>query len=106
MNDGVSALPDPGTSAAQQAEVTDRTADIIAATLVKLRRLPIPAGESVALRRIYAKVDLLRAAMPRLSAALRSGNRVVVRRAEAALEAVGNAANAASNRYGLTVCGS
>jgi len=74
-------------------------------TLVKLRALPIPTGQQAALNAIYAKVDTVLADVDPVIASLRSGSpttETLMNR----LDADQNAANAASNAYGLTVCGS
>ena len=78
---------------------------ITADTLTRLRALPIPTGQAAALKAIYAKVDTVLADVDPLIAALRSGSptaETLMNR----LDASQNAANAASNAYGLTVCGS
>ena len=105
MNDKVTALGDPGEDLAKTIDLLGQMRVITADTLTRLRALPIPTGQAAALKAIYAKVDTALADVDPLIAALRSGSptaETLMNR----LDASQNAANAASNAYGLTVCGS
>ena len=105
MNDKMTALGDPGEALAKTIDLLGQMRAITADTLTKLRALPIPTGLAAALKAIYAKVDTVLADVDPLIAALRSGSptaETLMNR----LDASQNAANAASNAYGLTVCGS
>jgi hypothetical protein len=90
----------------KMADVDDKGAAIIVQTLQKLRRLPVPPGDSAALSAIYAKVDALATDTRQLASALRSGDPATVQRVAARVNADADAANSASQEYGLTVCGS
>ena len=105
MNQRVAALGAPGDDPTKQAKVTDQTAAIVADTLHKLRALPVPAGQATAVAAIYAKVDRLLTDSAKLSAAIRANDQPTAQSDEAALQTDSAAANAASNTYGLTVCG-
>ena len=105
MNKRVAALADPGDDPTKQAKVTDQTAVIVADTLRQLRTLPVPPGEATAVAAIYAKVDRLLTDSAKLSAAIRANDQVAAQNDETALQTDSAAANAASNTYGLTVCG-
>ena len=105
MNQRVAALGAPGDDQALQAKVTDQTAAIVVDTLHKLRALPVPAGQATAVAAIYAKVDRLLTDSAKLSAAIRANDQPTAQNDEAALQTDSAAANAASNTYGLTVCG-
>jgi hypothetical protein len=82
------------------------TAAIDAATLRQLRALPAPQGKSSALAAIYEKVDNVVKDLTQWLTALRTGNQAAAQRAANKVQADGDAANSASNAYGLTVCGS
>ena len=106
MNAKVAALPDPGSSASKEAAVNDQAAKIVADTLAKLRKLPIPPGDEATVRAIYTKVDVIIADAPSLSAALRADDQAAGQRAQVKLQKDTDAANAASTAYGLKVCAS
>ena len=105
MNDKVAALGDPGEDVAKAIDMLGQMRAITSDTLVKLRALPIPTGQQAALKPIYAKVDAVLADVDPVIAAIRSGS-PTIQTLMNRLDADQNAANAASNAYGLTVCGS
>ena len=105
MNDKVTALGDPGEDVAKTIDLLGQMRAITSDTLVKLRALPIPTGQQAALKAIYAKVDNVLADVDPMIAALRSASPTTDTLMNR-LDADQNAANAASNAYGLTVCGS
>jgi hypothetical protein len=105
MNARVAELANPGASAKNEAAVTDQAAKIIADTLDKLRRLPMPRGDEAALRAIYAKIDVIIADAPKLSAALRANDQAAGQRIQVKLQQDSKAANDLSKAYGLTICG-
>ena len=104
-NDKVAALGDPGEDVAKTIDMLGQMRAITSDTLVKLRALPIPTGQQAALKAIYAKVDNVLADVDPMIAALRSASPTTDTLMNR-LDADQNAANAASNAYGLTVCGS
>ena len=106
MNNRVKALGDPGQDPKKLAAVIDSSTVIIRQTLVRLRALPVPTGEAPKLDAVYATVDKVLGDAPAYSAALRAGNAPAVNIAGRKLQAEQNRANAASIKYGLTVCGS
>jgi hypothetical protein len=105
MNTRTKALGNPGPDIATAVRVSDESGAIAAQALRQLRALPAPPAEAAALERIYSKVDAVIADYPRVSAALRTGLRSAIDSAATQLGTDGRAANAASNAYGLTVCG-
>jgi hypothetical protein len=105
MNARTRALGRPGPDVATAIRVGDESAAIAAQALRRLRALPAPPADAAALERIYSKVDAVIADYPRVSAALRTGRRAAIVSAATQLGTDGRAANAASNSYGLTVCG-
>ena len=106
MNAKVAKLANPGSSAAKEAAVTDQAAKIFADTFNKVRKLPTPPGDEATVRALYAKIDAMLADAPSLSAALRANDQAAGQRAQVQLQKDTELANAASNAYGLTVCGS
>jgi hypothetical protein len=106
MNTQIAALGSPPSDPMAQAELNDKAITITTETLRKLRALPVPPGDAAALVAVYAKVDVVLADASRLSNALRSNDHVAAQRGQTKLAADSDAANAASNAYGLTVCGS
>jgi hypothetical protein len=106
MNQRVGTLPAPGNDRVKAAKNAADTAAIVADALRKLRALPVPPGEQAAVRSIYAKVDRVLHDSSRLATAIRANDQTAAKAAETDLQADSLAANAASNAYGLTVCGS
>ncbi len=106
MNDKTAALPDPGNDPVAKANKEEQGAAITAAALRQLRALATPPGDTATIRAIYAKIDVLLADLSADVAALRHGNQAQSQTIEARLTADSDAANAAANAYGLTVCGS
>ena len=106
MNRKVNAVPDPGNDPEKIAAGLTKVRSLIGDTVVQLRALPQPHGDEAQLSAIYAKVDALRAGMQAYIVALRARNAPAAAAASRHLNALGDAANSASNRYGLTVCGS
>lgn len=105
MNNRVKALGNPGNDPKRFATLIDQSAAIIRQTLVRLRALPVPPGERAKLAAVYATVDKVLADTPAYSGALRGTSQQAATDAGSKLQAEQNAANAASIRYGLTVCG-
>jgi hypothetical protein len=106
MNRKTRAVADPGADPVKTAAALDQLNSIIGNGLTQLRALPVPEGEGSKLVAVYAKVDALRRGMRTYATALRSHDRLAAAAAAKRLDPLGNAANAASNKYGLTVCGS
>jgi len=106
MNRRVAALGKPGRDPVQVAAFVDQVSAIVRPTLAKLRELPVPSGEGQKLAAVYATVDKALAESSAYSAALRGTNQQVAIAAGKKLDAAQARANAASIRYGLTVCGS
>jgi len=106
MNTKVSAVPDPGSDPTAMATALSQVEWITAATVVKLRALPPAPGDAATVAAIYAKVDVFLADMTAEINALRAGNQSLAQSLDTKLNTDGDAANAASNAYGLTVCGS
>jgi hypothetical protein len=106
MNARVAKLVRKGTSTKNEAAVTDQAANILADTLRKLRKLPVPRGDEATVRAIYAKIDVILADAPKLSAALRVNDQAAGQHIQVKLQQDSKAANDLSNAYGLTVCGS
>jgi hypothetical protein len=106
MNNRVSALGDPGQDRFRLATTIDKSSEIISQTLNRLRALPTPPGESAKIAAVYATVDKVLADAPAYSAALRGTSQAAANAAGRKLQAEQEAANAASIKYGLTVCGS
>ena len=106
MNRRVNAIADPGNDPAKLVVAFHRIGAYIDSTLVQLRALPAPAGDGPQLSSIYAKVAALRRGMDVYVAALRARDRLAAAAAIRRVNALGNAADAASNKYGLKVCGS
>ena len=105
MNDAVDALPDPADTA--EAAITyEEAARIVSDTLEQLRALPPPPGDEESLDAIWVKVDELLEGYARFVAALRDDDQVLAQQISQDVEVTQNAANDASNAYGLTVCGS
>jgi len=104
MNARTKALGRPGRDVAQAIRASEESRAIAAQALRQLRALPAPPADAAALERIYSKVDALIADYPRLSAALRTGRRAAIVSAATQFATDGQAANAASKSYGLTVC--
>jgi hypothetical protein len=102
----VAKLANQGASAKNEAAVTDQAAKILAETLAKLRRLPMPRGDETALRAIYAKIDVILADAPKLTAALRADDQAAGQHIQVKLQQDSKAANDLSKAYGLTICGS
>jgi hypothetical protein len=105
MNNRVKALGNPGKDPERAAAVIDQSSEIVRETLMKLRGLPVPAGEEGKLVALYASVDKVLVAAPAYSAALRGTSQAAADTAGQKLQAEQDAANAASIKYGLTVCG-
>lgn len=106
MNAQVGALSDPGSDPVKEADANDEVIAITAETLRKMRAVPEPAGASAALAAIFAKVDTVLADAKALSTALRARDQTAATAAATKVSASSDAANTASNDYGLTVCGS
>ena len=106
MNRRVAALGKPGRDPVRVAALIDQVSAIVRPTLAKLRALPVPAGEGPKLATVYATVDKALADSAAFSAAMRGTNRQVAIAAGKKLDAAQARANAASIKYGLTVCGS
>ncbi len=106
MNARVAKLANRGTSAKNEAAVTDQAARILAETLAKLRKLPMPRGDEAALRAIYAKIDVILADAPKLTAALRAEDQAAGQHIQVKLQQDSKAANDLSKAYGLSICGS
>jgi hypothetical protein len=106
MVDKTSALPDPGTDPVAKANVDQQGSAITATALRQLRALPTPPGDAAKIRAIYAKIDVLLSDVSAEIAALRAGNQAQAQTLEARINDDTAASNAASNAYGLTVCGS
>jgi hypothetical protein len=106
MNARVARLANQGASAKNEAAVTDQATKILAETLAKLRKLPMPRGDETKLRAIYAKIDVILADAPKLSAALRADDQAAGQRIQVKLQQDSKVANDLSNAYGLTICGS
>jgi hypothetical protein len=106
MNRKTNAVADPGNDPDKAADALARVNSYIGSGLAQLRALPVPAGEGAQLDAIYAKVDALRQGLDTYIAALRAHHKTAASAASTRVDALGNAANTASNQYGLTVCGS
>ncbi len=106
MNDALDAIADPGSDPGKYADAIDEVHDVIYETATKLRDVPMPTGEEDALLAIYSKVDIITRDLANLGAAVRAADVEKINRIEATLGADQDAANDASNAYGLTVCGS
>lgn len=106
MNARIAAIGDAGNDPIKIADESDQTAVITAAALRRLRALPAPPGDAAELNAIYAKVDKILTDAAKLSTALRAQDRLAAQLAANQLSADSDAANNASNAYGLTVCGS
>lgn len=106
MNERIQALPNPGNDPIKLADVSDRAQAITRSTVQRLRALAVPPGQGAKIAAIYAKVDVLANLAAQYSAALRARDEAVARSVGARLDAAQARANAASNAYGLTVCGS
>ena len=106
MNARVAKLTNRGASAKNEAALTDQAAKILAETLAKLRKLPMPRGDEAALRAIYAKIDVILADAPKLTAALRAEDQAAGQRIQVKLQQDSKAANDVSKAYGLSICGS
>ncbi len=105
MNDQIRALPTGPSDASTIAHAADRAAAITGAALQSLRGLPMPSGDAQTLRMIYAKVDRVIADENQLSAELLAGNASGAKTVVARLRADTQTANAATNAYGMKVCG-
>jgi hypothetical protein len=106
MNTQMEDLPDPGSSATKEAAVLVQSATIINDALRSLRKLPVPPGDQATVAAIFAKVDVVAADTKKLAATLKTNDQAAGQRAQAKLQQDSQTANAASNAYGLTVCGS
>jgi hypothetical protein len=106
MNNRVRALGNPGQDRLRLATTIDKSSEIIRQTLDRLKALPTPPGEGAKLAAVYATVDKVLVDAPAYSAALRGTSPAAANAAGRKLQAEQNAANAASIKYGLTVCGS
>ena len=106
MNERIEALGEPGEDPAELVEMFGQSGVIMSDVLAKLRALPMPVGEESALAAVYAKVDVLRADLDQLIAAIQAGDEHKAIAMATKLEKDQKAANDASNAYGLTVCGS
>ena len=106
MNRRTDAVRDPGNDPEKVAASLAQIRTIIGNALVKLRALPEPQGDEARLAAVYAKVDALRAGMQSYIDAVHAHDAPAAATAGKRLDTLGNAANAASNQYGLTVCGS
>jgi len=106
MNTKPAAVPTPGDTAAAQAAYLDQQVALTQDALTQLRALPEPAGQAAALQSLFAKVDTLITLGEQESAALNAGNLAVADQIDSQASTATDAANAAFNAYGLTVCGS
>ena len=106
MNDKSNALADPGEDIAKMTVGFEQQKQIMIDALAQLRALPNPAGQEAAIEAIWAKVDTVVAEVDQAIAALKAGNLQKFMTLANQLDKDTNAANAASNAYGLTVCGS
>ena len=106
MNRRVAALGKPGRDPVRVAALIDQVSAIVRPTLAKLRALPVPAGAGPKLAAVYATVDKLLTDSAAYSAAIRGSNQQVAIAAGRNLDAAQARADAASIKYGLTVCGS
>jgi hypothetical protein len=95
-----------GASSKNEAALTDRAAKILSETLQQLRQVPTPPGDEASVRAIYAKIDVILADAPKLSAALRADDQATGQRVQVKLQQDSQEANALSKAYGLSVCGS
>ena len=105
MNDQIRALPTGPSDASTIAHTADRAAAITGAALQSLRELATPNGDAQTLRMIYAKVDRVIKDENQLSAELLAANVSAAKTLVVRLRADTQAANAATNAYGMTVCG-
>lgn len=105
MNEQLATVPDPGNDPAAAADASDRAVAITSPTLQQLRALAPPPGDAQTLAAIYQKVDALIADYAAFSAAVRAGDMQTAQTAGSKIDTDARAANAASNAYGLTVCG-
>ena len=106
MNSRVAAVPAPGHDPKKAAAAIDQQRAIVDQTLQQLRALPVPAGQGAQLEAVYATVDKVIAATAAYSAAVRAGDKAAATAAAKQIIATQTRANAASIKYGLTVCGS
>jgi hypothetical protein len=105
MNAQAKTVPNPGNDPNKLAAASDRVAAITATALRKIRALPQPPNDAATLDAIYSKLDAILVQWGTLAAAARAGNKAAAQRSGAKLSVLVNQANAASNAYGLTVCG-
>ena len=105
MNAQAKTVPDPGNDPTKLAVASDRVAAITGNALREIRALPQPPSDAPTLNAIYSKLDEILAQWGTLAAAARAGNQAAAERSGAKLGALLKQANAASNAYGLTVCG-
>ena len=106
LNDRNKALGDPGNDPAKLIASLQQMAAVTSDALARLRALPTPPGDGPALSAIFGKVDLLLTHVNGTVSALRAGDQKSAAALVEGLDADQNAANGASNAYGLTVCGS
>lgn len=105
MNTQLAQIPPPGNDPVQAASSADRAIAITKPVLRALRALAAPTGDAQALAAIYQKVDVLVADYAAFSGAAHAGNLPALGPAGAQIDADSRVANAASNAYGMTVCG-
>jgi hypothetical protein len=106
MNDKTAALADPGEDLAKMAVMFEQSKQLVVDALVQLRALRTPAGQAAAIEAIWTKVDKLVVDIDQAVAALKAGDLDKFTALATQLDKDTAAANAASNAYGLTVCGS
>ncbi len=106
MNAKTDAIPDPGEDLAKLVAGFEQSKQITADTLAQLRALPVPVGQEAALTAIWAKIDKIFPQIDQAIAALKAGDLDTFSTIGAQIDKDTDAANAASNAYGLTVCGS
>jgi hypothetical protein len=106
MHSRIDRIGNPGNNQFKMASATDQTAEITAAALDQLRALPAPSGDAAVLKDIYGRIDKVLDDAAKFSAALRTQDQDAMQKANSRLAADADAANAASNAYGETVCGS
>jgi hypothetical protein len=105
MNSQAARVADPGNDRVKLAAAVDKIAAITSDALRKVRALPQPSGGAQRLNAIYSKLDAVLAQWARLASAARAGDQRAAISAQTKVTALLKQANAASNAYGLTVCG-
>jgi hypothetical protein len=105
MNTQMNAVPTAATDASQALSELQSQLTILKTGITHLKALPEPPGDTATIQAIFTKVDATTTLLNQAITAYLAGDTTQGDTLEAQVTTSGNAANAAFNAYGLTVCG-